>query len=119
MLERLDYQYREEVAGQGPVERRPVKDTFRQSMYSCFWFERVGPTKLLEEIGAGNVLWTTDFPHPTCLYPDPVGRTAEVLKDVPAETLRRIMQDNAVGLYKLPLASAAPATASRARQVPV
>ncbi len=105
-LEALDYQLTETVPNDGAHLAMKPSDYFRRSVYSCFWFERAAPQRLIEEIGVRNVLFETDFPHPTCLYPDPVGRVAEVLRDVDPQVRRRILQDNAAELYRIPLAAA-------------
>jgi predicted TIM-barrel fold metal-dependent hydrolase len=105
VLERMDYEYREQFPGDGPVTKPPALEMFRRGIYGTFWFEHAGPVKLLDYLGADNVMWETDFPHPTCLYPSPVERSAEVLKDVDPASVRKIMQDNAVQLYKLPINS--------------
>lgn len=76
---------------------------FQKGVYGTFWFEDAGPTKLISEIGEDNILWETDFPHPTSLYPSPVERSEEKLKDVEPRILRKIMQDNAAKLYKIPV----------------
>jgi predicted TIM-barrel fold metal-dependent hydrolase len=78
---------------------------FRRNIYACFWFEEAGPLRLLDDLGADNVMWESDFPHPTCLYPDPVTRTLEVLRDVDPAVVRKVMQDNAARLYGIPLHS--------------
>jgi len=36
----------------------------RRGVFGTFWFEDAGPLALLDRIGADNVLWETDFPHP-------------------------------------------------------
>jgi uncharacterized protein len=54
-------------------------------------------------IGVDNVMWETDFPHPTCLHPDAVRRSAEVLASLGEEALRKVVQDNAANLYHIDL----------------
>lgn len=103
VLERVDYEYREEFEGMGPPELPPAKEMFQKGVYGTFWFEDAGPTKLISEIGEDNILWETDFPHPTSLYPSPVERSEHKLKDVEPRILRKIMQDNAAQLYKIPV----------------
>jgi hypothetical protein len=49
------------------------------------------------------VLFETDFPHPTCLYPDPIAFVDKALAGVDDHTKRRVLQDNAAELYKIPL----------------
>jgi predicted TIM-barrel fold metal-dependent hydrolase len=103
VLERLDYEYREVFPGMEAPERPPAREMFQRNIHTCFWFEEAGPLRLLDDIGVNNVMWESDFPHPTCLYPDPVTRTLETLRDMDPTTIRTLMQDNAVRLYNLPL----------------
>lgn len=105
VLERVDYEYREQFPGLGEPARPPAHEMFRRNIYACFWFEQAGPLRLLDDIGADNVMWESDFPHPTCLYPSPVSRTLEVLRDVDPAIVRKLMQDNAAQLYGIPLPS--------------
>jgi predicted TIM-barrel fold metal-dependent hydrolase len=57
----------------------------------------------IESIGADNLLFETDFPHPTCLYPESQEHLAKVLQRLEPGVRRRVIQDNAVDLYRLPL----------------
>jgi diketogulonate reductase-like aldo/keto reductase len=50
-------------------QRRPW-DYWHENFWCTYWFERVGPQKLLETVGVNKVLFETDFPHPTALYPN-------------------------------------------------
>jgi uncharacterized protein len=104
VFERIDYDYRERFPEYpdfpDPV-LPPAAEMFRKGIYASFWFEKSGPTVLIDHIGADNIMWETDIPHPTCLYPDPVGRTAELMKDIEPAKIRKIMQDNAAALYKI------------------
>jgi predicted TIM-barrel fold metal-dependent hydrolase len=101
VLERVDYEYRERIEGLEEPPRPSAMEMFRRNVFACFWFETAGPKLLLDYLGVDNVMWESDFPHPTCLYPSPLERTAEVLKDLPADHIRKIMQDNAMKLYRL------------------
>ena len=105
VLERVDYEYREQFPGLGAPARPPAHEMFRRNIYACFWFEEAGPLRLLDDLGADNVMWESDFPHPTCLYPDPVTRTLAVLRDVDPAVVRKVMQDNAASLYGISLPS--------------
>jgi predicted TIM-barrel fold metal-dependent hydrolase len=103
-LERVDYTYREVFDyDTEPIDRPPALEMFRKHLYACFWFEKSAPRALFDEIGADNIMWETDFPHPTCLYPSPVERVAETLDGVADETVRKVLQDNAAKLYKIEL----------------
>ncbi|WP_236787773.1 amidohydrolase family protein [Amycolatopsis sp. GM8] len=101
ILERIDYEYREEFPGGSDPELPPAKEMFGKGVFGTFWFEDAGPLALLDRIGADNVLWETDFPHPTSLYPSPVERSEEKLYGLPPHIIRKIVQDNAAKLYKI------------------
>ncbi len=60
------------------------------------------------ELYPDNILYETDYPHPTCQYPNPQTPAQhprdyadEVLSDLPHETLQKVFHDNAAALYKL------------------
>jgi len=101
VLERIDYEYREHFPGGEDPVLPPAKELFQIGIYGTFWFEDAGPLALLDRIGADNVLWETDFPHPTSLYPSPVERSEEKLKNLDPVVIRKIVQDNAAKLYKI------------------
>ncbi|MEZ5237198.1 MAG: amidohydrolase family protein [Acidimicrobiales bacterium] len=46
-------------------------------------------------------MWETDFPHPTCLYPDSGSRASEKLAQLSPEVQRKVLHDNAAELYKI------------------
>ena len=60
------------------LKRRPW-EYFRDHFWCTFWFEKVGPKLLLETIGVDKVLFETDFPHPTSLYPGVQEHIVDVL----------------------------------------
>ena len=100
VLERLEYQLLESRTD-GTSITSPTQQ-FRDHVYSCFWFEDVGPSRLLDRIGFDNVLFETDYPHPTCLYPTPVQHGIKVLEPWGPEVTRKVMSENATKLYRLP-----------------
>ncbi|MET0920470.1 MAG: amidohydrolase family protein [Acidimicrobiia bacterium] len=104
VLERIDYEYREDIPGRPPPDRPSALEMFKRNIYGCFWFEYAGPTKLLDYLGVDNVMWESDFPHPTCLYPSPLERTAEALAELDPVSIRKVMQDNAAKLYRIDVA---------------
>ncbi len=44
---------------------------FKRQIYGCFWFERNTLSTAIDQIGADNILWESDFPHPTSMSPGP------------------------------------------------
>jgi predicted TIM-barrel fold metal-dependent hydrolase len=103
ILETLDYEMAEnapeELAG---LEKMP-SEYFRSNLYATFWFEnnRNKLPELIEAVGEDSILFETDFPHPTCLYPKPLEAVADKMSTLPVETQRKIFGENARELYRL------------------
>jgi predicted TIM-barrel fold metal-dependent hydrolase len=105
VLESLDYEWSETgSSGEQTLAMKP-SEYFKRHIYGCFWFEKTAPTKLIDQVGEDNVLFETDFPHPTCLYPDVQAHIAEISAGWSETRKRKILQDNAAALYKIALPS--------------
>ncbi len=100
-LEALDYQQRESAPGSTDTLSLRPSDYFRRQVYGCFWFERDSVPPAIDALGAEHVLFETDYPHPTCLFPDPLGQVAELEDRLGPDTMRLILQDNAAALYRI------------------
>jgi uncharacterized protein len=102
-LEALDYQF---IEG-GGLNTRPEFDRLPSEYFAgqvsiTFWFERFAVRELVgSAIPAGNVMFETDFPHPTCLYGDIQQRLDETFAGVDDDIRRKAVWDNAVSLYRL------------------
>jgi predicted TIM-barrel fold metal-dependent hydrolase len=103
ILEAMEYQLDEMVTdpGERALQRRRPTDYFRDHIYVMFWFENLGPQKMLEDIGVNTVLVETDVPHPTCVYPGARERFAKSLGHLDRSVVQRVLQDNAAELYKI------------------
>ncbi len=104
MLEAMDYEIWENAPIQAAELSKMPSEYFRDHWYATFWFERsrTGNLQVLvDSIGEDNILFETDFPHPTCLYPDPLGTVEEKMSTLRPETRRKIMGENAAKLYRL------------------
>ena len=82
--------------------RRPT-DYFRDHLYVMFWYENLGPAKMIEDIGVNNVLVETDVPHPTCLYPGAKEHFTKVMAHLDPHIRHRVLHDNAAELYHMEL----------------
>jgi len=103
-LQSLDYQLQQSTPGlHGTRLSLTPTEYFRRQMHACFWFEEAGVPEAVAALGDTNVMFETDFPHPTCLYPDSLGLASEAVRSLPEVSRRRVMSDNAVRLYNLPL----------------
>ena len=81
---------------------------FKRQIYGCFWFERDTALTTIDLIGADNVMYETDFPHPTSMSPGPASvaqRPDDFLESTFAgldeTTLRKILHGNAARIYHL------------------
>jgi uncharacterized protein len=106
VLESLEFQLDEMITDpdEAALQQRRPTEYFRDHIFVMFWFERLAPSTMLEQIGINNVLVETDVPHPTCLYPGAREHFASVMAKVPAHVRQRVLQDNAAELYQLDLA---------------
>jgi len=100
-LEALDYQQRESAPGSREQLSLRPSEYFRRQVYGCFWFERDSVAHAVEALGADRILFETDYPHPTCLYPDPLAQVAALETRLGPDTMRKILQDNAAELYRI------------------
>ncbi|MEI8002292.1 MAG: amidohydrolase family protein [Actinomycetes bacterium] len=105
-LESLDYQlYESSPSAVSQLSMLP-SEYFRRQVFGCFWFEKAALGPVIDALGEDQILFETDYPHPTCLYPDPLPRVAEATSGLPDDTVRKILQDNAASLYKVELPTA-------------
>jgi len=103
VLEALDHQANETAAGSMDYLSMAPSEYFRRQIYACYWFERRDVAHTFEVLGSDNILFETDFPHPTCLYPDSLAYAAEGLAEVSPEVQRKVLQDNGAALYRIPV----------------
>jgi len=101
MLEACEYQMNENLIDGDGLELRP-KEYFARQIYASFWFEKEQVTQTVEVLGDGNIMFETDFPHPTCLYPDVRAHADAALKDVSEASQRKILYETAAKVYNLP-----------------
>jgi predicted TIM-barrel fold metal-dependent hydrolase len=104
MLEALDYHADENAAHSG-LSLLP-SEYFKRQMYACFWFEN-GPTLIdsIQRIGVDNCMFETDFPHPTCLFPEPLRNAVPTFKNVDESFRRKVFSENAAHVYNIDLAT--------------
>jgi predicted TIM-barrel fold metal-dependent hydrolase len=67
------------------------------------WFEtgRGHLQQLVDKVGEDNILFETDFPHPTSLWPSPLEHVREAMATLRPESRRKILGENGVKLYRL------------------
>ena len=97
----LDYQVGEMSPTSAAVLSMAPSDYFRRQVYSCFWFERQGIQQAIDAIGHEHLMFETDFPHPTCTYPDGLERAAEALAGMDQAVVADLLGGNATRLYRI------------------
>ena len=102
-LESLDFQLYESAPSAVEALSMLPSEYFARQVYGCFWFEARSLRPVIDALGADRVLFETDYPHPTCLYPDPLLRVERALHGLDDAVKRRVLQDNAAELYRIPL----------------
>jgi uncharacterized protein len=111
VLEAVDHSYLEAREGRTSEWELLPSEYFARQVYACTWFETVATTRLLGPIPVDNVMFETDFPHPTCLYGNVRERIEEAFAGVDETTRHKVLWENAARLYSVddPPADWAPA----------
>jgi predicted TIM-barrel fold metal-dependent hydrolase len=99
ILESLDYQLAE--IAEGRRFRLKPSEYFRRNVYACFWFENDDIAHTIRQVGVENVLFETDFPHPSGLYPveNIDGRLSGLTEDEKV----KVLSTNSARLYRIAL----------------
>jgi predicted TIM-barrel fold metal-dependent hydrolase len=106
MLEMFDWQWvNSGVTDEHPEYDLMPSDYFKRQVYGSFWFENAGLEKALELL-PDNLMYETDYPHPTCMAPGPKSSAEpprvyadKALSGIPDETLQKVLHDTAARLY--------------------
>jgi predicted TIM-barrel fold metal-dependent hydrolase len=103
ILETLDYEMSENAPEELAELKKLPSEYFRSNLYATFWFEknRNKLPDLIEAVGEDNILFETDFPHPTCLYPKPLEAVEAKMATLTPEIRAKILGENARKLYRL------------------
>ena len=101
LIEALEYQFDENAVRN--LELRP-REYFQRQIYASYWFESDarGP---IEKLGPDNIMFETDFPHPTCLYPSIQDHVEATLGGLEPAVQRKVLYETAARVYQLPLPS--------------
>jgi predicted TIM-barrel fold metal-dependent hydrolase len=109
ILELLDWQWN----SCGVPEEHPEYDLlpseyFKRQIYGCFWFEAKAADLALEILGPDNILFESDFPHPTSMSPGPKSYALPPLEYFEKyhghwsdEAKRKVLHGNSARLYHL------------------
>lgn len=106
VLESFDWQW----SNGGVLDEHPEYDLlpseyFRRQIHGCFWFEKEAARHAITAF-PDNILFETDYPHPTCQHPGP--RTAAMrprdyaelaLGGLAGDVVDKVLHHNAAALY--------------------
>ena len=100
LMEQLD----DRIARQNPAERKALKhnpsDYFRNNFYYTIVKDAYG-IRNRDAVGADRILWSSDFPHATCDYPDFASAIRKDFSGVEDGELYQMLAGNAARLYRL------------------
>lgn len=104
-LQQLDRQYGRNYhwamreLGLAPLKQRPSEYVNRH----CYWgfFDDPVGLGMLDTIGVDHVMWSTDFPHVECAWPNSMKLVAETFSGVSTQDHRKIASGNAIEYFKL------------------
>jgi predicted TIM-barrel fold metal-dependent hydrolase len=106
LLDSVDWQWLGSGAREAYPDRLLPSEYFRRQVYGMFWFESAA-LPLLPSL-ADNIMFETDFPHPTSLHPGPASYSLPVpeiirrdTEIVGEEVMRKVLHDNAFRVYHL------------------
>src|SRR5437868_30158 len=101
ILEALDYEMDENAPQAKAALSLLPSEYFKRQIYATTWFEHRNLAQVIASVGEDNIMFETDFPHPTCLYPEPLKTAAQNMHDLTPSVQRKILGENAAKLYKL------------------
>jgi predicted TIM-barrel fold metal-dependent hydrolase len=107
LVQALDWQWLNNGAAAAHPGRLMPSEYFKRQVYTTFWFEGPTVTRFVEDY-VDNIMFESDFPHPTSLAPGPVSHTDSPDKVIEAnlsglsdDVLTRILSTNAAHLYNI------------------
>jgi predicted TIM-barrel fold metal-dependent hydrolase len=77
----------------------PPSQYFADQVYSTFWFEEAATDMIGTHISADNIMFETDFPHPTCLYENVQEKLSASIGHLSEDVRRKVLWENAATVY--------------------
>jgi predicted TIM-barrel fold metal-dependent hydrolase len=103
LIELAEYQVDEN--GVKGLALRP-REYFKRQIYASYWFES-DVKNAIEKLGEDNLMFETDFPHPTCLYPGIASKVQQTLADLDPRVQRKVLYETAQRVYNVELPASA------------
>ena len=99
LLETADHQWESQRLYKHGMPTKP-SELFHRQCYINFWYEETG-IALRHAIGIDNIMWESDFPHPTGSYPNSRAYIERTLAGVPEDERRKMLVENAIRVFNL------------------
>ena len=106
-VESMDWQWLNSGASQAYPDYELPSEYFRRQIFGMFWFEHEAVRRIMD-LYPDNLMFETDFPHPTSLSPGPASAAqyphetvAAVFEGIPEDITRKVLWENAAKLYHL------------------
>jgi hypothetical protein len=107
-LEAADWQFvNSQTRKEHPEYDLLPSEYFRRQIYGTFWFEGTSAFDALREY-PDNIMFETDFPHPTSLSPGPNSSAPnpkdmidDELSQLPEDVLGKVLEGTATRVYGL------------------
>ncbi|MBJ19363.1 MAG: amidohydrolase [bacterium] len=107
-LEAMDWQWRNGgVSKEHPEFDLLPSEYFERQIYGCFWFEEFALGSALERF-PDNIMWETDYPHPTSMSPGPATPADpprdyidRALAGQPKDVVQKVLEGTASKVYHL------------------
>lgn len=86
-----------------PLIKQLPSEYFHRNVYLTFIDEpdALGSPLIRERLGTGNIMWSTDYPHPVTSWPNSRAVVEEQFRDVPAADRELILRANATRVWNL------------------
>jgi predicted TIM-barrel fold metal-dependent hydrolase len=101
VLEALRYEMEENAPADFAKMSLTPLEYFRRQMFATTWFESADLAHLVARIGEDRILFESDYPHPTCLYPDTLEHATENMAGLSDTAREKILGGNARRLYRI------------------
>ena len=106
LLDSLDWQWTSLTTHLEHPDKLLPSEYFKRQIYATFWFDP--HVSLAAELYPDNLMFETDFPHSTSLYPTPntlaKGPRETInnhLRDLPYDVTKKLLQDTAAAVYSI------------------
>lgn len=105
LLEACEYPMRENTIDRDGLELTP-KESFERQIEASFWLENEDVPHTIERLGADEIMFETDYPHPphpTCPYAGVREQVRTCLGGLDASVQRKMFYESAARVYGIEL----------------